>query len=172
MPLTGCLLVASPTLTDPNFAATVIFIIHHDGDGAVGVVLNHPTALTTDRLPAGWATGDPVFAGGPVEPEIAIGLVESDDLHGRWERVTDRLWLADLDGPPAPVSRIRIFSGYTGWGAGQAESELERGDWVVADATIDDVFTSAPADLWRSVLRRQPGPARLLATYPPNPSLN
>lgn len=172
MSLTGCLLVASPTLTDPNFAATVVFIIHHDGGGAVGVVLNRPTALTLEPLPGGWATGSAVFSGGPVEPEIAIGLVESDDFHNGWERVADRLWLADLEGPAAAVSRIRIFSGYAGWGSRQAESEIARGDWVVAEATTDDVFTAAPSDLWRSVLRRQRGPARLLAAYPLDPSLN
>lgn len=172
MSLAGSLLVASPTLTDPNFALTVIFIIHHDEDGAIGVVLNRPTSLSVDGLPNGWTTRDSVYSGGPVEPEMALGLVESVDEHETWERVGDRLWLADLDGPPAEVSRIRIFSGYAGWGPGQAESELERGDWVVATGSRDDVFTTDPDDLWRSVMRRQPGTARLLATYPVDPSLN
>ncbi len=172
VPLTGSLLVASPKLTDPNFAMTVVMMIHHDDDGAVGVILNRPTSLSVDRLPAGWTTDDPVYSGGPVDPEMAIGIVESPDDHEAWERVVDRLWLADLDGPPAPVSRIRIFSGYAGWGAGQVESELERGDWIVSTASSDDVFTTSPDDLWRSVMRRQPGAARLLATYPVDPSLN
>lgn len=60
VPLTGSLLVASPKLTDPNFAMTVVMMIHHDDDGAVGVILNRPTSLSVDRLPAGWTTDDPV----------------------------------------------------------------------------------------------------------------
>ena len=172
MSLTGCLLVASPTLIDPNFVATVIFVIHHGDPGAVGVVLNRPTAMTLDRLPPGWSTTDPVYAGGPVEPEIAIGLAESEHDHGDWERVGGRVWLADLEGPPVPVARIRIFSGYAGWGPDQLEGEIARGDWVVATATADDVFTADPGALWRAVLRRQPDPIRLLAAYPSDPSLN
>ena len=159
-------------LTDPNFSSTVVFVIHHGEPGAVGVILNRPTSLGIERLPEGWPTADPVHAGGPVEPEIAIGLAESDALHGEWERVGDGVWLADLEGPPAVVTRIRIFSGYAGWGAGQLEDEIARGDWVVATATAEDVFTVEPDRLWRAVLRRQPDPIRLLAGYPSDPSLN
>jgi putative transcriptional regulator len=170
--LTGRLLVASPMLSDPNFAGTVVFVIHHDEPGAVGVVLNRPTALDPDALPPGWTTLDPVFFGGPVEPEIAIGLVESPGPHEGWERVGEAMWLADLDGVPVPVLRLRIFSGYAGWGPGQLEDEIARGDWVVAEATTDDVFTPAPEELWRAVLHRQPDPIRLLASYPADPTLN
>lgn len=172
MSLTGCLLVASPTLFDPNFTASVVLVIHHGEPGAVGVVLNRPTDLSADRLPPGWRVSDPVHSGGPVEPEIAIALAESDQPHDAWEQVGMGMWLADLDGPPVPVRRLRIFAGYAGWGPGQLEDEISRGDWVVADATTDDVFTPDPGGLWRRVLRRQPDPIRLLAGYPVDPSLN
>jgi len=170
--LTGCLLVASPTLFDPNFTSSVVLVIHHGDPGAVGVVLNRPTTLSPDRLPSGWPVSDPVHAGGPVEPEIAIALAESDEDHGSWERVGPGMWLADLEGPPTPVRRLRIFSGYAGWGPGQLEDEISRGDWIVADATPEDVFTADTSGLWRLVLRRQPDPIRLLAGYPSDPSLN
>lgn len=172
MSLTGCLLVASPTLVDPNFVSTVVLVIHHGDPGAVGVVLNRPTNLRTERLPPGWPVSDPVHAGGPVEPEIAIALVESDEDHGSWERVGVGLWLADLDGAPVPVRRLRVFAGYAGWGPGQLEGEISRGDWIVTDGAPEDVFTADPAGLWRTVLRRQPDPIRLLAGYPSDPSLN
>ena len=172
MSLTGCLLVASPTLFDPNFAASVVLVIHHGDPGAVGVVLNRPTTLSPDRLPPGWSLSDPVHAGGPVEPEIAIALAESEDDHGSWERIGTGIWLADLEGPPTPVRRLRIFAGYAGWGPGQLEDEISRGDWIVADATPEDVFTADTPGLWRLVLRRQPDPIRLLAGYPVDPSLN
>lgn len=172
MSLTGYLLVASPTLGDPNFAGAVVFLIHHGDPGAVGVVLNRPTTLAVERLPQGWAVPGPIYSGGPVEPEIAIGLADTDATHGGWEQVGDLVWLADLEEEPQPVPRLRVFSGYAGWGSGQLEGEIARGDWIVAEAEIADVFTDDPAGLWRAVLGRQPDPIRLLAGYPPDPSLN
>jgi putative transcriptional regulator len=171
--LTGYLLIASPTLGDPNFARTVVFVIHHGDPGAVGLVLNRPTTLAVERLPQGWTIAGPVYAGGPVEPEIAIGLADADTGGGDWEQVAERIWLADLESmPPESVPRIRVFSGYAGWGSGQLEEEIGRGDWIVAEAALEDVFTEDPGRLWRAVLERQPDPIRLLAAYPPNPSLN
>ncbi|HAX81440.1 MAG TPA: hypothetical protein DCY40_02590 [Actinobacteria bacterium] len=172
MSLTGCLLVASPTLGDPNFAGAVVFLIHHGDPGAVGVILNRPTTLAVERLPQGWTIEGPVFAGGPVEPEIAIGLADADAGHGAWDQVGDSVWLADLEAEPEAVPRIRVFSGYAGWGSGQLEGEIARGDWIVAEAQLGDVFTDDPGGLWRGVLSRQPDPIRLLASYPLDPSLN
>jgi len=170
--LTGCLLVASPTLFDPNFSASVVLVIHHGDPGAVGVILNRPTNLSPDRLPPGWPVSDAVYSGGPVEPEIAIAIAESDEDHRSWERIGAGLWLADLEGMATPVRRLRIFAGYAGWGPDQLEDEIARGDWIVTDATSADVFTDDAGELWRSVLRRQPDPIRLLAGYPADPSLN
>ena len=150
MSLTGYLLVASPTLGDLNFAGAVVFLIHHDDPGAVGVILNRPTTLAVERLPQGWTIAGPVHAGGPVEPEIAIGLADSDAGQGGWEQVADSVWLADLEAAP----------------------EIARGDWIVAEAELEDVFTDDPSGLWRRVLARQSDPIRLLASYPTDPSLN
>ena len=172
MSLTGFLLVASPTLGDLNFAGAVVFLIHHDDPGAVGVILNRPTTLAVERLPQWWTIAGPVHAGGPVEPEIAIGLADSDAGQGGWEQVADSVWLADLEAAPETVPRIRVFSGYAGWGSGQLEAEIARGDWIVAEAELEDVFTDDPSGLWRRVLARQSDPIRLLASYPTDPSLN
>lgn len=172
MSLTGSLLVASPTLLDPNFTRTVILVIHHGDAGAVGVVLNRPTTLAAERLPQGWTILGPVFGGGPVEPEVAIGLSDGDGGAAGWEPVGDGLWLADLEAAPAAGPRIRVFAGYAGWSEGQLESEIARGDWVIVPARREDVFTTNPAGLWGAVLRRQPGAIPILAGYPPDPSLN
>jgi putative transcriptional regulator len=149
--LTGYLLVASPTLGDSNFAGAVVFLIHHDDPGAVGVILNRPTTLAVERLPQGWTIAGPVHAGGPVEPEIAIGLADSDAGQGGWEQVADSVWLADLEAAPETVPRIRVFSGYAGWASGQLEAEIARGDWIVADVPTGSIFDEAPGDLWRKL---------------------
>ncbi len=159
-------------MQDRNFVRTVILMIHHDEPGAVGVVLNRPTTLAVERLPQGWNIVGPVFAGGPVEPEVAIGLADADGGKPGWERVGDGLWLADLDATPVSPPRIRVYAGYAGWSEGQLEAEIVRGDWVIADAGLEDVFAADPANLWTEVLRRQPGTIPILASYPSDPSLN
>ena len=97
-----------------------------------------------------------------------------------WRRVTGRLGLVDLDVDPLDVmgdlEQARIFAGYSGWGAGQLEDELEEDAWYVvpasgADACLD-AFSADPTSLWRSVLRRQGGDLAMVSTYLDDPSLN
>lgn len=172
----GTLLVASPLLVDPNFYRTVVFVLQHDRDGAVGVVLNRPSAESVETHLPEWARRleDPpvVFVGGPVDRAVAIGLVRSDrpteptSLKG--------IGMVDLASDPAAGSPgpVRVFSGYAGWGPGQAEAEMDEGAWLVVDATVDDVFTQAPEELWSVVLRRQGGKLAMLATFPTDLSMN
>lgn len=169
--LSGRLLVASPLLNDPNFHRTVVLVLQHGDDGAVGVVLNRPSSSPIRTVLPDWteAATDPavVFVGGPVEPEIGIALTTV----GGEETALPGVWLADLSSDPTP-SPARIFSGYAGWDAGQLESELGEGSWMVVEADPDDIFGSEPEGLWADVLRRQPGRLRMLASYPPDPSYN
>jgi len=172
----GTLLVASPVLLDPNFYRTVVLVLQHDHDGAVGVVLNRPSQEPVDLHLPEWAPrlGDPsvVFVGGPVDPAIAIGVVRSD-------RPTEPtalfgVGLVDLRSDPAAETPgpVRVFSGYAGWGPGQVEDELGEGAWLVLRAEPDDVFTQYPTELWSRVLRRQGGSVAMLATFPLDPSMN
>ncbi|MFO7548998.1 MAG: YqgE/AlgH family protein [Acidimicrobiia bacterium] len=172
--LAGSLLVASPLLLDPNFVRAVIYLLHHDDEGAVGVVLNRPSEEpVTAHLPA-WsgALVDPavVFVGGPVEPAVAIGLT-AEPGSGEPTPVPG-IALVDLSGSPGLLDRVRVFSGYAGWGAGQLEGELEEGSWIVVDAEPADPFSTDPAGLWRWVLRRQGGRLALVSLMPPDPSMN
>lgn len=163
----GSLLVATPTLRDPNFSRTVIAILEHSADdGTVGVIVNRPTDIdVVEHLP--WLDGvvsDPgvVFIGGPVRREVAVGVIQGDR---RLPEIVE-----DLDDPPA--GPLRIFSGYSGWGSGQLESELAEDAWVVVDSEPGDPFDHDPQTLWRRVLRRQDGKIAMLATYPPDLSSN
>jgi putative transcriptional regulator len=93
-----------------------------------------------------------------------------------WRPVIGGIGLIDLDSDPeslrGDLRALRIFAGYSGWGAGQLESELSQGAWVVVESMPGDAFTRRPERLWSDVLRRQPGEARFLATAPSDPSLN
>lgn len=170
--LAGKLLVASPLIVDPNFARSVVLLLAHDGEGAMGLVLNRPSEAAAGEHVPQWAarvTVPPVlFVGGPVERRAVIGLETSDEpveptsLPG-----VGLASLAESGGPP-----LRVFAGYAGWGPGQLEGELDEGAWVVSEARADDVVTGTPERLWATALRRLGGPYRLLAVYPPDPALN
>jgi putative transcriptional regulator len=167
--VTGRLIVASPSLVDPNFARTIVVVCEHDDDGAIGVVLNRATSEPVDaHLPhlADHVTSPPVvFVGGPVQPEVAVALAEGTDAP-----FLGGVGLADPEVEPA--GRVRVFSGYAGWGPGQLDAELEEGAWAVVDADPDDVFHSQPDRLWEHVLRRQRGDVALWVTLPADPTLN
>jgi putative transcriptional regulator len=183
--LTGRLLVASPQLGDPNFDRTVILMLDHGPEGALGVVLNRPTGLPVDEILEPWsdqALASPpgvVFRGGPVSPDAVIGLARTDA-----DEIDESLWRIVLDGvgtvdlaivpgeQPVNVLGVRMFAGYAGWSPDQLEEELAEGAWIVLDAVEADVFTADAGALWHDVLQRQGGKLALLAAYPPHPSVN
>lgn len=178
--LKGRLLVATPPLTDPNFDRTVVLMLEHTHEGALGVVLNRPSEVRVrEQLPA-WAgtVGDPdrVFMGGPVQEDavIALGLARADAMPAPGLEVFQPVWgtvgTVDLTARPddvgVPLTGVRVFAGYAGWGAGQLEDELAEGAWIVVDALPDDVVTTRPEELWWEVLGRQGGELAWLALYP------
>jgi putative transcriptional regulator len=178
--LAGQLLLASPSLRDPNFVRTVVLIGVHNEDGAMGVVLNRPSTVTVrDAVPALEPAVDelePVYVGGPVQPTSVVCLAEFVDPSAAELLVLGRV------GFPAPdtgieelaeaTARRRVFAGYAGWGDGQLESEVEEGDWIANAALPADVFTEAPEELWSTVLTRMGGSYALIARMPPDPSVN
>lgn len=172
MQLTGSLLIAMPNLTDPNFARTVVLVLEHDDDGAVGVILNRPSEFSpADDLPA-WAhlvaLPEVVFLGGPVEPDAAVGLAAADS-----EMSVEGVRVVDLSSEPGELSvPVRIFAGYSGWGPQQLEAELAQGGWLVAGAEPGDVLTQEPTELWRQVVGRQPGRISMYANFPVDPRSN
>ena len=182
--LTGRLLVATPRLVHEEFRRTVVLLLDHGEDGALGVVVNRPTEIDVDAVLPVWqpfvTVPGRLFQGGPVALDSALGLVsvpgaaDAEPLGVR--RLTGSLGLVDLDTPPEVVvpelTRLRIFAGYAGWGPGQLESEIEDGSWYVVDAEPGDAFTDTPERLWADVLRRQGGDLALVATFPEDPSLN
>ena len=179
--LSGKLLVATPELTDPNFARSVVLLVEHAGsEGAFGVVLDQPTEIPVAAYLEEWAgyAADPavVFRGGPVSPEVAIGLADTPGTpKPEWKAVTGGVGLVDLGLDPGDlggVLRCRAYSGYAGWAPGQLEEEIGTGSWFIVDATPEDVYATNPDTLWRDVLRRQPDIRSWYSLYPDHPLLN
>jgi len=180
--LAGRLLVASPTLDDPNFTRAVILLLDHDADGALGVILNRPSEISAgDALPR-WAdvASEPavVHVGGPVTPQVVVclGRVKVGAEPQGWTPLAGTIGAVDLEREPddlvGVLDGLRLFAGYAGWGAGQLETELRLGGWLVMAAEPDDAFTAAPDTLWSRVLRRQGGELAMLHTMPIDPTQN
>jgi putative transcriptional regulator len=189
--LKGRLLVATPNLGDPNFERTVVLVLEHGEEGALGVVLNRPSELDLAEPLPEWARAAAhppvVFIGGPVAPSAAVCLARLGRHGGAegWQPLLGPSGMAgpdgivgtlDLDSDPDEaiprLDEIRVFAGYAGWGPGQLESEIEEGGWFVVDADPADPLSPAPERLWSQVLRRQRGPVALFAAYPADPTLN
>lgn len=158
--LKGHFLVASPRLADSNFYRSVVLMVQHDAEGAMGVVLNRQTSSSIASL---WhlvsesecPSEEAVFVGGPVSgPLIAVhsndDLAEFEVLPGVYF-ATDQEFVVQV--VTAPEGPYRLFVGYSGWSAGQLEGELEAGGWLIDVATRDDVFSDY-SDLWNRIARR------------------
>jgi len=177
--LRGKLLVASPALVDPNFARSVVLVTEHNEDGAMGIVLNRPAdAVASDLVPELAAvTGDgPVFIGGPVQPQALVVLAEfSDPDAAAWIVVADVGFVAadtDPDELDPAIRRGRVYAGYSGWGQGQLEVELEQDSWIVEPPLPAELFPDDPAALWSAVLARKGGEYALISRMPEDPSVN
>jgi putative transcriptional regulator len=176
----GQLLIAGPTLLDPNFWRTVVLVIEHTDEGALGLVLNRPAeTVVAEAVPQLEELVDPadqLYIGGPVQPSSVIVLAEFEDPGEAALLAFDDVGV--LGSGPAPedlsagVKAGRAFVGHAGWGPEQLDSELERGDWILEPATHADAFTAEPLDLWAEVLTRKGGSYALVARMPPDPSLN
>lgn len=175
--LRGRLIVATPDLADPNFSSTVVLLLEHGPDGALGVVLNRPSDLEVREAFADWcplvSSPPVVFVGGPVQPNAVIALARGGAGLDEWEPVVGDVGVVnlglDVEEAVGRLGALRIFAGYAGWGAGQLEAELASGSWFTVDAEPDDAFSDAPERLWRAVLTRQGG---VFTTVTEDPSLN
>jgi putative AlgH/UPF0301 family transcriptional regulator len=181
----GSLLVALPSLTDPTFAGSVVYILDHSDSGTVGVVLGRPSQVEIRDVLPGWcdlAVEPGVFhVGGPCETDTALCLGTARGLApapgSGLRRVSGDVHLVDLDSDPdeliGELTGLRVFAGYAGWSPGQLAGEFADGAWACIPGTPADVFSTAsgPA-LWRRVLGRQTGRLAILSTAPADPSVN
>jgi putative transcriptional regulator len=175
----GQLLLAGPTLLDPNFWRAVVLVIEHTESGALGLVLNRPSETTAgEAVPELTDVVDPdetLFVGGPVQPSAVIVLAEFEDPSDAALIAFEAIGVLGTGEPETlgtGVRTSRAFIGHAGWGPGQLDSELERGDWIVEPARRDDAFSSDAGELWGHVLTRKGGSYALIARMPADPSVN
>ncbi len=172
----GKLLIATPTLMDPNFHRTVVLMVQHGEDGAMGVVLNRPTETTIAQA---WkqVSDQPCLAesslywGGPCQQSLSAVHAFDGDIHvvseTQYSLSAQKLeWLVESGQDP-----VRFFVGYAGWSPGQLEQELEANTWLTTPATADHVFYEGD-DLWETLTRQIAGSFLQVRHLPEDPRLN
>ena len=178
--LRGKLVIASPALIDPNFARSVVLITEHSSEGAMGIVLDRPSDTTVGevvpQLADAAGESEPVFVGGPVQPTALVVLAEfSDPEAAAWIITADVGFAAagvETESLSEFVRRARVYAGYSGWGPGQLEAEMEADSWIVEPPLPHELFPDEPRTLWSDVLGRKGGQYALVARMPEDPSVN
>lgn len=164
-PSQGKFLVSKREMRDPRFAQTVVLLIEHGEKGTMGLVINRRTKLTLSealpQLESRAGRSEFLFMGGPVQVQAISVLLRSKSQQDGSRRVLEGIYfstsaslLKQIIGGAMPGSRFRAFAGYAGWGPGQLEQELRRGDWHVLQAEADDVFQEPPSEIWPELIRR------------------
>ena len=164
----GVLLVASPSLNDPNFHQTVLLIIEHGRGGTVGLILNRPTnVLLSEALPDYTVlkrTNYRLFAGGPVEQTRLVLLFRLTQLLPDTRQIVAGVYvgtprvLERIVTQPRPTETFRAFAGFAGWAPGQLEHEMLEGAWGVLPSDALSIFDKDPATLWPDSISRLQAP--------------
>lgn len=180
-PASGTLLIANPHLDDPNFLRTVVFLCEHSEEGSFGFVLNRKLDYTLDELVPELADFEiPVFEGGPVELNTLHFLHQYPDaIPGGKEIGSGLFWGGEfekvielINSRTADLNKIRFFLGYSGWGTGQLQMEMEEKTWIVAPAPVKFVFSGNEKELWKDVLKDLGGEYELIINAPLDPRMN
>lgn len=175
----GQLLIAGPGLLDSNFWRTVVLVMEHSREGALGLVLNRPSETivgeAVSELESLLDLEDPLYVGGPVSPSALIVLAQFEDVGDAALVAFDDIGVVGNGGQEEAGTGVRQgrgFVGHAGWGPGQLDAEVARGDWILEPAREEDAFTQTPLTLWESVLTRKGGSYALVARMPADPSVN
>ena len=164
-PAKGRFLVAQRDLHDPNFRETVVLLTEYGADGAMGLIVNWPTAApAAELIPQVEGIGElaeTIFVGGPVARQVMLMLLRSAEDLPQAERVfadvhlsTSRELLQQVLAGEIETLDLRLYSGYAGWAPGQLDLELEAGGWRVLPAEAELVFAADPDAVWTELMRR------------------
>lgn len=177
-PAPGVLLIAPPTMGDPNFRRTVVLLCEHSPEGSFGLILNRTLSLELCTVIEEIDSDAPISLGGPVqqntlhfihrhEMEDAIPILDGVYWGGDFELLKSLVRYDEL-----PLNKVRFFLGYAGWSPGQLEEEIEEGGWFTAHADAAFIFNVDPDRLWRTVMREMGGEYALLSNFPEDPRMN
>lgn len=167
-PAKGRFLIASRNLSDPNFGETVVVLLSAGARGAMGVVINRPTGVRLASALPDVAElrdrPDRVFVGGPVAGNVMVLLIRARTQPAKSELIFGDVYatgnltaLREALARKGKTDRLHAYVGYAGWGPGQLEREIARGDWYVGPAEATTIFDLPPADVWPRLIERFSG---------------
>ncbi|MGQ0810186.1 MAG: YqgE/AlgH family protein [Nitrospiraceae bacterium] len=179
----GVFLIAAPSLRDPNFRQTVVLLCEHGPEGALGVVVNRPTAMhlseALPQVPILEGQRHMLFAGGPVQTNQVMLLLRADQFPDNSHHVFDGVCLGgdlaileQMMVSSKHTEAFRAYLGYSGWGPGQLENEMQTGSWITVPADPKIVFEKDPLRIWPDIVQSLGDPYRHYADMPPDPNLN
>jgi putative transcriptional regulator len=180
-PEKGRLLISEPFLPDPNFERTVVLLCEHNDEGSFGFVLNKPSILKVNEIMEDSNVFDNiVYVGGPVQQDTLHFIHRNSALSNAIEIVDNVYWGGDFeslltlfDTKQIVGANVRFFLGYSGWGPGQLDAELEQDSWIVCDYVTDQLlFDTDPNVMWKKALENMGGRFSVYGNYPTDPRLN
>ena len=180
-PAAGILLISDPFLKDPNFMRNVVFLCEHREHGSFGFVLNRKFENTIDELVSeleGFKI--PVYYGGPVQMDTIHFLHQyPDEIPGGVEVMKGVYWGGDFDlviemikNNLLDADKIRFFIGYSGWGSGQLDEELNEKSWLTVKAVRKLIFHKQHEEIWKDSLKQLGGEFEMMINFPIDPQLN
>ncbi len=164
-PAPGRFLVASRNLTDPHFSRTVIYLVGHNDEGTLGLVVNRPSEIrladAVSDVEDGEGDDHAIYFGGPVKHSMISMLMRSETQNPLVRQVADDVFFSHdrrvldrLLAEQKPAAALRFYMGHAGWTAGQLQQEIGRGDWFVVDADPANIFSTRPASLWTRLIEK------------------
>lgn len=174
--LRGHFLLATRHLHDPNFFRSAVLLLEHSEEGAMGVVVNRPSSVNVAHALSGHFdvpnSDNVIYVGGPVEPS-ALSMLHSHSEWGSQElSILPGVYIGSSakafegivasENQDTETGQYRIYSGYSGWGEGQLEDELSRGDWFTLKASPNFVFNSNPYEIWDELMKEYHKQHRIL----------
>ena len=185
--LAGCFLIAAKHLRDPNFHRTIVLVVEHNKNGAMGLIINRPSPLTVAKALQGHfdlpETGALVYTGGPVEKAALFILHNSGEFDGNESPVVPGLFVGNsaevfeeivrtVAGGDQERLRFRIYSGCAGWSPGQLDRELANGDWYHCSANASAIFHEDPYEVYDQICQQMSEQHHFLPQKPVNPECN
>ena len=175
----GLFLVSSRALTDPHFSRTVIYLVAHNDEGSLGLVINRPSEIrladAVSGVDAEAGEDHAIYYGGPVRHNMITMLIRSEQENPLVRQVDDDVFFSHdrrvldrLLDEHKPTDALRFYMGHAGWVPGQLQQEIERGEWFVISADPVTIFSSRPASLWtRLIDKLDPGGLYVGLARPP-----
>ena len=158
--LSNHFLISMPHIADPIFSKSLIYLCEHNSSGSMGIIVNKPMVsenTATILQKTGLEKIEPmpeIYFGGPVNIEMGLILHNSDykidgtlNVSNNISLTSNKQIISDLKAGNGP-SLFRFSLGYTGWGKGQLNKEIENGDWLVIPADLDFIFTIPDVTKW------------------------